>query len=89
MLKKSGILKAQETKSCFFLKAFAYKKALVGTCMRSLAAHRKPNPACKGNQKVKKRRLKKKADSMLLKSSILTSKYYGLLKSKILKAQKP
>jgi len=28
--------------------------------MRSLAAHRKPNPACKGNQKVKKRRLKKR-----------------------------
>ena len=28
--------------------------------MRSLAAHRKPNPACKGNQKVKKRILKKR-----------------------------
>jgi hypothetical protein len=34
--------------------------------MRLLAAHRKPNPACKGNQKVKKGSLKKKADSMLL-----------------------
>jgi len=60
MLKKSRIWFPMLLKFRFFLEAFAYKKALVGTCMRSLAAHRKPNPACKGNQKVKKRRLKKK-----------------------------